>query len=280
MIKVAIQGVKGCFHEIAAYKYFGERQQLDSIECHSFEEMFRLFGTNNEIYGVLAIENTVAGSIIPNYAKLRQSEMKVIGEVYLRIEQHLLALPESTIEDIEEVRSHPMAILQCLKYFKQYPEIKLTETPDTALSAKNLSENPNKNIAVIASSLAASTYGLNILQSNIETNRRNFTRFLILQNESHQETLDFTNKASICFTVGHTPGALAAVLKIFSDNQINLTKIQSLPVIGKEWEYLFLVDLEFAQYKEYKSVIEEAQKLMTHLQILGEYQKGIKHRTI
>lgn len=280
MLKVAIQGVKGCFHEIAVYKYFGERQPIEAIECHSFEEVFRMFASNPEIYGVLAIENTVAGSIIPNYAKLRQSKMKVIGEVYLRIEQHLLALPETKVEDLTEVRSHPMAILQCLKYFEKFPNIKLSESPDTALSAKDLSEKPNKNMGVIASSLAASTYGLNILQANIETNRRNFTRFLILQNESLPQPDGFINKASICFTVGHTPGSLADVLKIFSHNQINMTKIQSMPVIGKEWEYLFLVDLEFAQIEEYKSAIQEAEKLMTHLQILGEYQKGIKHRTI
>lgn len=284
MIKLAIQGVKGCFHEIAAYKYFGERQQIEAVECHSFEEMFRQFKEDNNLYGVMAIENTVAGSIIPNYAKLRQSEMRIIGEVYLRIEQHLLAKSEVSLAEINEVRSHPMAILQCLNFFEDYPQIKLTESPDTALSAKLLSESDEKNVGVIASSLAASTYNLEILKNNIETNRRNFTRFLILQNKNlskdQSDQAEHTNKASICFTVGHTPGSLGNVLRIFSENQINLTKIQSMPVIGKEWEYLFLIDLEYAQKEEYIKAMELSKELMTELQILGEYQKGIKFRTL
>ncbi len=282
MIKIAIQGIKGSFHEIAAYKFFGERQALETLECHSFQEMFRSFKNNKSVYGVMAIENTVAGSILPNYSKLMNSQMQIIGEVYLRIEQNLLALPNVSLDEITEVRSHPMALLQCLKFFENYPNIKLTETADTALSAKELAENPsNKNTAAIASFLAADRYKLNVLAAGIETNKRNFTRFLVLQNNELLSQKDqVINKASIWFKTGHTPGSLATILRIFADNNINLTKIQSLPVIGREWEYLFLSDLEFGESSDFETALSQAEQYFSEIQILGKYQKGIKFRTV
>ena len=282
MLKIAIQGIKGSFHEIASYKFFGERQALQTIECHSFEEMFRSFRKDATVYGVMAIENTVAGSILPNYSKLLHSEMEIIGEVYLRIEQNLLTHPEVNIEDIKEVRSHPMALLQCLEFFNKYPNIKLTETPDTALSAKELSESPeSKDVGAIASFLAADRYKLNVLAEGIETNKRNFTRFLILQNKQFvkKDNLQI-NKASIWFKTGHTPGSLAKILTIFGEQHINLTKIQSLPVIGREWEYLFLADLEFGESIDFTKALEATGTLISEMKILGAYQKGIKFRTV
>jgi len=281
MIKIAIQGIKGCFHEIAAYKFFGERQVLQTIECHSFEQMFRSFKQDEEIFGIMAIENTVAGSILPNYSKLMLSDMQIIGEVYLRIEQNLLALPDVKLEDITEVRSHPMALLQCLSFFENHPQIKLTETEDTALSAKELSENPSsKNIGAIASFLAADRYKLNVLAEGIETNKRNFTRFLVLQNKNLVDQKEIINKSSIWFKTGHTPGSLATILGIFAKYNINLTKIQSLPVIGREWEYLFLVDLEFSEIDDFNIALNQSDEFISELHILGKYQKGIKFRTI
>ncbi len=280
-IKIAIQGIKGCFHEIAAFKYFGERQRLILNECHSFEEMFRQFEKDQELYGVMAIENTVAGSILPNYSKLMQSNMQIIGEVYLRIEQNLLGIDLVDIASLKEVHSHPMAILQCLQFFKQYPSIKLIEKEDTALSAKVLLEKQDKQIGAIASSLAADHYDLKILAKGIETNHRNFTRFLILQNKDLLKLDEgFVNKASVCFKVGHTPGSLAKVLTIIAEHELNLTKIQSLPVIGREWEYLFLADLEFSSYGEYQKCLEIINPFLNEFQLLGLYQKGIKFRTI
>lgn len=280
-IKTAIQGVSGCFHEVAAFKYFGERQRLELVECHSFEEMFRQFAKDDTLYGVMAIENTVAGGILPNYAKLMESKMTIIGEVYLRIEHYLLANEETDIKQLKEIRSHQMALLQCRKFLNQYPQIQAIETADTALSAKELAENPDNNIAVIASHLAGERYKLKVLAKGVETNRRNFTRFLILQNKSlFQKDEAFINKASICFKVGHTPGSLAKVLTTFAQHELNLTKIQSLPVIGREWEYLFLVDLEFSQYAHYKTAINDCGDNLVSLQVLGEYQIGIKHRSL
>lgn len=282
MIEVAIQGVKGCFHEVAAYKYFGERVPINKFECHSFQEMFRIFTEKPTIFGVMAIENTVAGTILPNYAKLMESDMGIIGEVYLRIEHNLLSIAPIEIPDLKEVRSHPMALLQCLDFFKPHPHIKLIETEDTALSAKKLSETKETNIAVIASQLAGHYYQLHTLAQGIETNSRNFTRFLILKNKASLDEFrpSVINKASIYFRVGHTPGSLAKVLSLFAEKNINLTKIQSLPVIGREWEYLFLVDLNFDDYSVFQNSLELLKDLTSELQILGEYQMGVKYRTI
>ncbi len=279
-MQVAIQGIKGCFHEIAAFKFFGEREELDMVECMSFPQFFQRFENKADFYGVMAIENTVAGTILPNYAMLRNSDLTVIGEAYLRIQHHLLVTNGQAIEEIKEVRSHPMAILQCHKYFEQYPHIKLIEAEDTALSAKVISDQQSKGVGAIASSLAADHYHLNILASGIETNKRNFTRFLVLQHKDVAKEVRKPNKASLCFHAAHEVGSLAKILSIFSEHQINLSKIQSLPVVGKVWEYFFHIDVEMDDYAAYQQALQEILPYITELKILGEYKVGIKHRTI
>jgi len=279
-MNIAIQGVKGCYHEIAAFKYFGEREPLTPIECTSFREMFAHFQKDTTTQGVMAIENTVAGSILPNYALLMNSNMTIIGEVYQRIEHHLMSNQATTLADLTEVRSHPMAILQCLQYFEPHPHIDLIETQDTALSAKLLAETPEPTVAVIASKLAAERYNLVVLDKGIETNSRNFTRFLILQNKEIASTQINFNKASLCFKLSHETGSLSKVLTLLSAAHINLTKIQSLPVIGHEWEYLFLIDLAFDTLPQYRQSLATIAPYTSDLKILGEYQAGVKYRTV
>ncbi len=281
MMEVAIQGIKGSFHEIAAFKYFGEREPIQTVECDSFPMVFRSFTHNKHCYGIMAIENTVAGTILPNYALLRNSDMRIIGEVYLRIQHNLLALQGQRIADLTEVRSHPMALLQCQAFFEQHPHIKLVSCADTAESAKILKDKQLTQVGAIASSLAAEYYQLSTLAESIETNKRNFTRFLVLQ---HKDTLispsRTPNKSSICFHLSHRVGSLAEVLKSLSDNGINLTKIQSLPIVGQVWEYFFHLDLQFSEYDTYQKALQDIQPYIKELQILGEYREGVKHRNI
>lgn len=280
-MQVAIQGIRGCFHQIAAFKYFGERETFEAVECHTFPQLFRSFQKRADYFGVMAIENTVAGTILPNYAMLRNSEMNIIGEVYLRIQHHLLSIERQGVEDIQEVHSHPMAILQCQGFLDKYRHLRSVETIDTAWSAKELSEKRPRGRAVIASSLAADYYKLNIVEEGIETNKRNFTRFLVLQHkEFTKKPTQAPTKASLCFHLAHEVGSLAKTLTILSEQGINLTKIQSLPVVGKAWEYFFHLDIEFEDYDAYRKTLEVIQPYINELQILGEYHRGIKHRTI
>ncbi len=280
-MQVAIQGIKGSFHQIAAFKFFGEREVIDTVECHTFPQLFRTFQKRADYYGVMAIENTVAGTILPNYAMLRNSEMNIIGEVYLRIQHHLLSIDGQGVEDLREVHSHPMAILQCQGFLDANPHLKSVETIDTAWSAKELSEKRPKARAAIASSLAADFYELNVVAESIETNKRNFTRFLVLQHQEFTQKSSLPpNKASICFHLVHEVGSLAKTLAILGEHEINLTKIQSLPVVGKEWEYFFHLDVEFKDYDRYRRGLEAIQAYTNEMQTLGEYRMGIKHRTI
>lgn len=272
--KVAIQGGRGSFHELAANKFF--REKHDYVLCETFKSLFDNLKKEKNNYGVVAIENTVAGTILPNYAMLRNSEMQIIGEVYLRIQQNLMALPRQKIENLKEVHSHPMAILQCHDFFEKYPHIKLIESVDTALSAKWIAENQLKNIGAIAGANAASLYRLEILAENIETNKKNFTRFLVIKNKHLINDNVKADKASVCFNVPHVKGSLAKVLSIFAKHNINLTKIQSLPLPGKEWEYYIHIDLEFDDYANYKKVMEYVQTSVTEFKILGEYKRGKK----
>lgn len=280
-MKVAIQGIKGCFHEIAAYKYFGEHEVFNTLECDSFHTFFRQFQKSEQFYGVMAIENTIAGTILPNYALLRNSNLVVIGEVYLRIQHNLLGLNGQHLEEIREVHSHPMALLQCHQFFKENPHIRMVESQDTAFSAKKVSEKKCKHTAAIASTLAADYYNLEILAEGIETNKKNFTRFLVLQDkEVVKPTQYLPNKSSICFKLAHEIGSLAKVLSILAEKQINLTKIQSLPVLGRSWQYFFHVDLTFSDYDVYRKALENIQEHIGDLKILGEYRTGLKFRTI
>lgn len=272
--KIAIQGVKGSFHELAAKKYFGS---FSCNECLSFKDVFYSLKLQHSDFGIIAIENTVAGTVLPNYAMLRESEMKIIGEIYLRIEQNLMAIPGQSIFEIKEAQSHPMAILQCHDFLGKYPHIKLTESEDTAASAKNISEKKISGTAAIASSLAAEIYGLEIIAKGIETNKKNFTRFLVLTHKNNISKSCNADKASICFNVSHQKGALAKVLTVLAEFGINLSKIQSLPLIGREWEYFIHIDFEFDDLQIYREAIKTILPLTNEFKILGEYKKGEKN---
>ena len=272
--RIAIQGGYGAFHEIAATYYF-ENEQIDIVPGITFKDLFQNLKSHQADFGIMAIENMVAGSIIPNYKLLKESNMKIIGEIYLRIKQNLVALPGQAIDSIKEVYSHPMAILQCQDFFEKYPSIKLIDSADTALSAKDIKENNLKGIGAIASDQAAKMYDLDILIESIESNKMNYTRFLILKDKNSEGATDKTaNKASLSFALAHKIGSLSKVLSIFSFFNINLTKIQSFPIIGKEWQYQFYADLEIDDYQTYQQALESAKPFLSELTILGEYKKG------
>lgn len=273
--KIAIQGFEASFHEIVALNYFGEN--IKTIECASFPKLFQVMEKQQADFAVCAIENSLAGSILPNYAYLRNSDLTIIGEVYLRIEMNLMALPNQAMEQINEIHSHPMALLQCRKFLEQYPNVQIAESNDTALSAKEIKENYIKHRAAIASKRAAQLYGLDIIAADIHDNKRNFTRFLILAPSSAKAHLsNEINKSSISFRAHHTPGSLAKVLTIIGEHNINLTKIQSLPVIGEEWQYYMYADLEFEDAESYKKMLKEIEPYTTSLKVLGEYKQGNK----
>jgi prephenate dehydratase len=272
--RIAIQGGAGAFHEIAALHYFGS-DNIEIVPSLTFKDLFQTLKHQNADYGIMAIENMVAGSILPNYNLLRESNMKIIGEIYLRIVQNLVALPGQTINDITEVYSHPMAILQCQKFFEEYPHIRLIESFDTALSAKDISDNKSMGIGAISSIQAAKQYGLEVMFESIESNKMNYTRFLILADKDEQIELDKpANKASLQFSLADEIGSLAKILSIFSFFNINLTKIQSLPIVGKEWEYFFYVDIEFSDYSVYQQSLKTIAPFTGEFSILGEYYKG------
>lgn len=272
--RVAIQGGYGAFHEIAALQYFG--QNVEIVPSNTFKDLFKSLKLRKADNGIMAIENSVAGSIIPNYALLRESRMKILGEVYLRIIQNLVVMPGVKIEDVREVYSHPMAILQCQKFFEKYPHIRLVESVDTALSAKEIADKKLRNTGAISSTQAAEKYGLQVLFPSIEDNKANYTRFLILGDKDEPLANDVpVNKASLYFALAHEIGSLAKILSIFSYFNINLTKIQSLPIIGKEWEYEFYVDVEFNDYKMLQLSLDAARPFTSGFGILGEYHKGI-----
>lgn len=275
--KVGIQGVSGSYHEIAAIFHFG----IDNISTCPFETFSGLVESveKKEIdFGLMAIENTVAGSLMPNYSLLMDGDVFIAGEVRLRIEHNLLALEGQTIEDIKEVYSHPMALMQCKKFFKQYPHIKLIESDDTANSARKIQQENLMGVGAVASSRAAGLFGLNNIAPGIETNKRNFTRFLVLKKkngEMHNGDLkDKSNKVSISFSVKHETGCLSNVLSIFSFYNINLSKIQSIPIIGKEWQYHFLVDFTFEDYTSYTQSLVAIEPLTDELKVLGEYMRA------
>ncbi|HNA39558.1 MAG TPA: prephenate dehydratase [Chitinophagales bacterium] len=273
--KIAIQGFEASFHEIVALQYFGN--EIETVECATFPKLFSVMANGEAEYSVCAIENSLAGSILPNYAHLRNSNLKIIGEVYHRIEMNLMALPNQTIQDINEIHSHPMALLQCRKFIENHQSIQIVESNDTALSAKEIKDNHIKHRAAIASKRAATVFNLEIIAADIHDNKRNFTRFLILADAAtHIAHASKINKSSISFRAHHTPGSLAKVLTTIGEYGINLTKIQSLPVIGEEWQYYMYADLEFEDIEQYKKMIEEIKPVTKELKILGEYAQGDK----
>jgi prephenate dehydratase len=272
--KIAIQGGYGAFHEIAAIHYF-ENEDIEIVPNNTFKDLFSALKQGLVDFGITAIENSLAGSILPNYTLLLESNMKIIGEIYLRIKQNLVALPGQSIYDIKEIYSHPMALLQCQKFFEEYPHIRLIDSIDTALSAKDIRDKNLSGVGAISSTLAAHKYDLEILAASIETNKKNYTRFLILEGKNGEiKDNNKVNKSSITFALAHKIGCLSKVLSILSYYEINLTKVQSMPIIGKEWEYQFYVDLEIEDYLLYKQAVEAIKPFTSNLQILGEYMKG------
>ena len=274
--KIAIQGVKGCFHEQAA-RLFYEGQGCSSpeiVECAEFDDLYKSLSRGQAQAAVMAIENTVSGGLLPNFELLRKYDRKIKGEVFLRIQQNLMALPGQKIEDIKEVRTHYMAINQTREFFKDYPWIRLVESEDTAKSAADVAQNNLLGVGAVASELAARLYGLDILARSIETYKQNFTRFLILDDGLNVDKKD-VNKASWCFTLNHKPGSLAHVLTILSFYDMNLTRNQSLPIPGQEWQYFFYVDIKFEDYLRYEQALSAVRPLMEDLNILGEYIAAI-----
>ena len=274
--KVAIQGVKGCFHEQAARQFYQDHGHIvpEIIECATFNGLYRSMDLGEADAAVMAIENTVSGGLLPNFELLRKYDRKIRGEVFLRIQQNLMALPGQTIEDIKEVRTHYMAINQTREFFKNYPWIRLVESEDTAKSAAEVAQLGLKGVGAVASELAAQLYGLEILAESIETYKQNFTRFLIFDDALEVDTTK-VNKASMCFTLSHTPGSLAHVLTILSFYGMNLTRIQSLPIPGQEWQYFFYVDIKFDDHLRYEQALAAVRPLMEDLNILGEYIAAI-----
>ncbi len=271
--KIAIQGGYGAFHEIAAHHYF-ENEEIDILPRNTFRDMVSTLKDRKCDYGIMAIENSLAGSIIPNYNLIINSSMHVNGEIYLRIKQNLVAMSGVKIEELKEVYSHPMAILQCHDFFDKHPHIRLIESMDTALSAGDIAKAGAMDTGAIASRMAAEKYGLEIIARSIETNKKNYTRFLILAENGIIIPSEQVNKASIFFTVAHKFGSLSKILSILSYYEINMAKIQSMPIPGKDWEYMFFVDVEINDYDMYKKSLEAIGPFTPSLGILGEYRKG------
>lgn len=269
---VAIQGVKGSFHDIVAQEYFADKVSI--LECLTFDEAIASIMTLKTDAVIMALENSIAGSILPNYALIDNNNLHVVGEHYLDIQHNLMALKGQTIEDIKEICSHPMALLQCKEFFKKYPHIKLVEDKDTAEVARRIQEKQLKGIAAIASSYAAELFDLEILAESIQTVRHNETRFVIVKRTNHEVKEEEINKASVKFSVDHKRGSLAAVLNVLSDCRMNLTKIQSLPIIETPWKYAFFVDITFTDYEEYKKAKSILSIMSLDFKVLGEYKKA------
>ena len=276
MKKIAIQGVPGSFHDIAAHKFF-PNEEIELICCDTFEEIFNHIQEDSSVIGLIAIENTIAGSLLHNYELLRDSGTTIVGEHKLRIKHNCVCLPEDDWDTLTEIHSHPVALAQCHNFLKRHPQMKVVEADDTAKSAEVIQTNNMKGHAAICSKYAAELYGMKVLEEGIETNKHNFTRFLVVTDTWRADDLrnrSQSNKATIVFSLPHNEGSLSQVLSIFSFYKINLTKIQSLPIIGREWEYLFYVDVIFTDYLRFRQSIDAVSPLTRELKILGEYAEG------
>ncbi len=272
MKRIAIQGIAGSFHEDAARKYFGD-EQIEVVECRSFQQVCDLVDTDKVDIAVMAIENSIAGSLLQNYSLIRNYHLRIIGEIYVHIQMNLMALPGIKKKDIKEIYSHPVSFLQCNEYLEKYfPKAERKELGDNAKVAQLISTEKIDYAAAISNLRSAELYGLQVIDKGIETNKRNYTRFWILS--KHGNPTEGTNKASICFEVGHFYGALARVLNIFAENKINLNKIQSVPIIGKPNEYTIHVDIEWEDSDNYDRAIHQVLKSASSLSILGEYIRG------
>lgn len=271
-ISVSIQGYEGSFHQVAAEQFFG--RDVKVICCATFREVIKIAsGKKDSDGGVMAIENSIAGSILPNYNLLQKSNLRVTGEIYLQIKQNLLVNPGVKLEDIREVHSHPMAIQQCLEYLDKY-DWKLIETEDTALSAKHIHQHRSKHIAAIASRRAAELFDLNMIAPNIHTMKNNYTRFLVLQREDGASPAPDADKASVNFQTDHSRGSLARVLTKIAEGGINLSKLQSMPIPGSDWKYSFHADMEFDTIDQFNTVIKDIGPITEELKVYGVYKKG------
>jgi len=275
MKRVAIQGVGGAYHDIAARGYF-EGEEVEIVNCDTFKDVFKAIEKDDNLLGIIAIENTIAGSLLQNHNLLRESGCLIIGEYKLRISHQLAVLPGQKLEDIREVCSHPIALMQCEDFLDAHKNLRAVESDDTALSAKEIAENRIIGRAAICSRLAAELYGLEILAEGIETNKRNFTRFLIIAKPDlayKMNRLMVLNKSTLVFTLPHEEGSLSKVLSVLSFYHMNLTKIQSLPIIGREWEYQFYINLTFDDYDRYRQSLDAIRPLTNEFKILGEYRE-------
>lgn len=276
-MKIAIQGIKGSFHHIVAEKFFGENIEL--AECMSFTEIPVLLKNDQVESAVMAIENSIAGAILPNYALIDEYELSIEGEVYVNIHHHLMALEGQDLTDIKEVWSHPMALLQCRKFFREHPGIKLVEEKDTAEVARRIQQNQIKGVAAVASKRAADLFGLDIISNDIQTIKHNSTRFFVLKKSKNapyhpSKVENIKDKSSIKFVTQHNKGSLAEILDIFAKHDINLTKIQSLPIIDTPWSYAFFIDLVIDDFVLYKNALHLISKKVKHLKVLGEYHQN------
>jgi prephenate dehydratase len=277
-LKIAIQGVQGAFHEIAA-RYFHTSADIEIVPADTFDILVQKVESGEADAAVMAIENTIAGSILRNYNLLNNSNLRIKGEVFLRIKQNLMALNGVKIEDLKEVHSHPIALQQCVDFFEKYPHIRLVEAHDTALVAREIKEKKLKKIGAIASELAAEIYGMNILAPAIETYKKNYTRFLYISKDD--QTFDTHtpqyDKVSVVFSTNHTVGSLHKALDVLSKHNCNLTKIQSAPIMDKPWEYMFFVDFTIGNYSDYPKAMLELLRVAAEVKVLGEYKSGEYH---
>ncbi|NHF60923.1 prephenate dehydratase [Flavobacteriaceae bacterium TP-CH-4] len=271
-LKIAIQGIKGSNHHQVVREYYGN--EVDLVECMSFDSLVERLLDGSSDKGVMAIENSIAGSIIPNYALVYRNNLHIIGEHYLNIHHNLMVLRGQTMDDIEEVRSHPMALLQCKEFFKDHPNIKLVEDVDTAETAKRIQEQKLKGIAAIAPKVAADLYDLDIVAAEIQTIKNNATRFIIVKTKNKELPKAEINKASIRFITDHKRGSLATVLNVMSDCNLNLTKIQSLPIIKTPWKYAFFVDVTFEEYDHFDKAKSLLNIMSEDFRVLGEYKNA------
>lgn len=269
-MKVSIQGIQGAFHEEAARLYF--KPEIKIVPNLTFPELIESVQNKAADFGIMAVENTISGTIHANLNLIKHSGLQITGEVYLPIKQNLIALPNTNLQNISEIHSHYMAINQCREFLKQFNTIKIIESDDTALSIKNIAEKQLQNVAAIGSKLAAQQYNMEIIATNIETNAKNYTRFLILSKQ--MDLSQSNNKASLALTLPHKKGSLSIILNIISFYDINLTKIESVPIVGEPWHYLFYLDVVFESSTNYKQMISALKPLADHIQVLGEYASG------
>ncbi|WP_185877602.1 prephenate dehydratase [Blattabacterium cuenoti] len=274
---IAIQGIKGCFHHAAVSKYFKKNYKL--MECSSFRKLALSVSKSDVYAGVMAIENTIAGTILSNYNLLSEYNIKIVGEIYMPIKHHLMAFPGQKIEDIKEIISHPMAFLQCELFMDAHPYLKKSEYMDTASAAKYISKYNKKKVAAIASEYASREYGLEILYDNIQTTKNNFTRFFVIKNKHNNKKNNLFNKASLKFDILHTTGSLSKLLSFISDIGINMTKIQSIPILQRPWEYSFYIDIIFDNIIYYNKLKKEIKEIpfLHNITIMGEYKNGMLH---